>query len=506
MISNDNKIKSCSEKKSVFNKTDLIKYLYIFCLALIFIFAIYIRISRNLDIRPLWHDEAPIALTVMKNNILTMFYNIEEAQKAPFLFWIGIKLSGILFGYRELSLRILPLTSSILSLFIFYIFSKKFLNNKISIITANLLFALNYQLIYFSQELKQYSSDVLLFMCALLFFSSFACKNSDKKNTIYICLFGIFLILSSFPACFVITAFVFYKLFNLQKDEIKNFIISILVVFIFALLYYFCFLNNLYSSEITNQFNYWQDGFLSLNNNILYILKNIYLYNFFPCRNYILGLLLFFIGLIIIAKEKKPINNLLIISIIIVFLASAMHLYPLYNRVQVYLIPVFIICILKITDIQKLRLQYKILIFTILIINFLSILNCIYLQEINKKNIFETWNGRETLKFIKDNFKENDTLLVNIKSKGQYEYYSKYYNFKPKKVLFYDLGEKTQQECEEYFNNLETNKSYWFLIAKPAKDSNEKEYLINWKSKAKNVKTKYEYIRRKSYVLKIEII
>ena len=204
------------------------------------------------------------------------------------------------------------------------------------------------------------------------------------------------------------------------------------------------------------------------------------------------------------AKEKNSINRILIISLFIAVAASFLGLYPLYKRIQIYLIPVFIIFILKVCDIKKIKQQYLLVLFSIILLNFAPILNLKYMEQINSKDVFEKWNGRETLKVIQDNFKDGDTLLVNYQSKSQYEYYSKYLNFNPENIIIYDFSNKTKDEFFDYLNNLENNKDYWFLNIITSFDNQERDYLIDWKSNTKNVITKYEYIIRRSYVVKIE--
>ncbi len=484
------------------NGIDITKYIYIICIVIIFVAGIYLRYAVYMDARPLWHDEAPVALNVMNNNIFSLLNNTLDKQKAPFLFWICVKFSGILFGYKELSLRIFPFVCSILSIFVFYIFSKKFLKNKIAIVIANVLFAINYQLLYFAQELKQYSSDILLFMVSILFFSGLANKSFDKKHTVYFLMFSIFIILSSFPACFVLAAFVIYKFFNLKKDEIKYFFISLVTVLTAALVYYYFFLYSLYTFELENEYNYWSVGFITIRNS-LENFKKIYIYNFHN-HTYILGYILFLAGFILILKERKKSGIILIISLFVVITASALSLYPLYHRVQTYLIPVFIVVILKIADQSRINSIPFLLGISLVMLHFAPLFNKIYIQEINVRNLFEKWNGREIIKLLKENYDKTDTIFVNYVSKNEFEYYSRYYNFYADAVYYYDFENKPKEEFEKFADNLISNKKYWFINIYTDLNNNENIYLVKWKENNKNLKIEHEYKIKKSYIIKIE--
>ena len=82
---------------------------------------------------------------------------------APPLFLACVKFLISVFGKSDIVFRFLPFLSSILSVFVFYKLSKTFLKSKAAIILANFLFAVNFSLIFYGSEFKQYSTDVLVF-------------------------------------------------------------------------------------------------------------------------------------------------------------------------------------------------------------------------------------------------------------------------------------------------------------------------------------------------------
>jgi uncharacterized membrane protein len=82
-----------------------------------------------------------------------------EKQTSPLAFLIVEKLVTQIFGSSEYALRFFPLVCSIVSLFLFYNITKRLLSPR-GISLALTLFAVSWPLIYYSSELKQYSSDV----------------------------------------------------------------------------------------------------------------------------------------------------------------------------------------------------------------------------------------------------------------------------------------------------------------------------------------------------------
>lgn len=454
-----------------------------------------------MDARPFWHDETPVALTIINNNFLDMFYNIVDFQKAPLLFWSMLKVSCSLFGNNELTLRLFPFISSVISIFIFYFFSKELLNKKYSIVIANILFGINYQLLYFSQELKQYSSDVLFFLIALIIFPCFLRSELNFKKMLLCILFSMFLILSSFPACFVIAGFIGIKIFNLRKTELKNFIIYIILIALLGLWYYIKFLSETYNHEIEYLSTYWESGFITLSNAVN-VFENLYMYFFKPNFIFLSFAILSLYGSYLVFKEKNMINRLLGLTLLFVILASALSFYPLCIRVAVYLIPVFIILSIKPFDeISDKKIKNTVIIF-LFFLSFSGYFNNIYYSQFMEKDVFTLWDGKETLKYIKENYEENDVILINEMSKRDYEYYSDYLGFLPDNIEVYDYRNKSKQEFFEYIENLDGTKKYWFYSIFAGDGNNEQLWLKEWKNKNYN-KVIDEYKKEKSYILKI---
>ena len=126
------------------------KYVYYILLGIICFAGLALRIKAFVAGRPLWHDECSLALNIFdNNNIFAYFKPLNYTQAAPPLFMIATKIITNIFGINEYTLRFIPLLSGILSIPAFYILSRRFISNIWVILIANLLFAINYQLIYY---------------------------------------------------------------------------------------------------------------------------------------------------------------------------------------------------------------------------------------------------------------------------------------------------------------------------------------------------------------------
>src|SRR5574344_42081 len=104
-------------------------YFYIILL-FIFLIAIVLRLKTFLIGRPLWHDECSLSLSIVDRTFGGIFLPLEQSQKAPIGFMLISKLVTSILGIKEFSLRLLPFLSGIVSILIFYLFSKKILYSK----------------------------------------------------------------------------------------------------------------------------------------------------------------------------------------------------------------------------------------------------------------------------------------------------------------------------------------------------------------------------------------
>src|SRR6185295_2550806 len=116
----------------------------------------------------LWVDEAAVARNVLDRGVVQLLGRLDYGQVAPPGFLLGVKLSAALFGGSEYALRLVPLFAGLAGLFLFYFVAREILR-PVGTIVATVLFSLAVPLIFFSANLKQYSSDVAVTLLVLAF-------------------------------------------------------------------------------------------------------------------------------------------------------------------------------------------------------------------------------------------------------------------------------------------------------------------------------------------------
>src|SRR5215207_11463259 len=68
-----------------------------------------LRLRQYLTGRSLWSDEAMLALNIVNRNVSGLFKPLDYDQGAPIGFLLVEKISHLLFGRNEYSLRLFPL-------------------------------------------------------------------------------------------------------------------------------------------------------------------------------------------------------------------------------------------------------------------------------------------------------------------------------------------------------------------------------------------------------------
>jgi hypothetical protein len=128
--------------------------------------------------RSLWMDEAYLSLNILHRSFAGLCRVLDYHQGAPVGFLLLEKSAVRLWGGSEYVLRLLPLLAGIASVLLFFRLASKILPAK-AIPVATGLVAISPSLIYYSSEVKQYSSDVAIAL--LLYYLTIEGTKSEWK-------------------------------------------------------------------------------------------------------------------------------------------------------------------------------------------------------------------------------------------------------------------------------------------------------------------------------------
>ncbi len=195
---------------------------FYFVIILLFILGISLRAFAYLNPKSFWYDECMLFRNIDVLSYSHMFGNLTYQQTAPSLFLVIEKFIYDTFGIKELVLRFFPFLCSLISVPVFYFFSKIFLKEKLTLLAANFLFCLNLRLIHYGCEFKQYSTDVLCFMILFILLNKLTIKDFDNKKFIYYSIITVFFPLMSMPSYFVIAGWIMTELITYRGKYLIN--------------------------------------------------------------------------------------------------------------------------------------------------------------------------------------------------------------------------------------------------------------------------------------------
>jgi hypothetical protein len=127
---------------------------------------VLLRVLQYWPERPFSHDEAALAVNLAQRSYGQLLQPLDFNQGAPVGFLFLQRSIYVTLGGSEHALRLVPFLCGIAALLVFPGVARQYVGANAALI-AVVLFALGRPLIYYSAELKQYASDVLLALLLL---------------------------------------------------------------------------------------------------------------------------------------------------------------------------------------------------------------------------------------------------------------------------------------------------------------------------------------------------
>jgi len=322
----------------------------------IFFSLLYITILIGLSLpiyqyffnRSLWIDEAALALNIINRDFIELLQPLDYKQVAPIGFLYIEKLMTIFVGKNEFALRLFPLISHMASIILLYIVTMKLSKNRIISLLTLALFSVDFILIRYATEVKQYSSDVLISL--IILYSTISLSFDNRKSIIIYSLVGAISIWFSNASIVILAVSALYIWYSKIYIE-KNY--KIMIVFVIwglsFIIYYYLFILDHPSSQFMK--SYWKTAFLPTNplsHNFYHFLhikiEAIFRYILRIEGNWIIPWGIFILGIILLIKSKKiKIVYFAIMPIVIHLFLSSLKLYPFETRLLLYISPMLII-------------------------------------------------------------------------------------------------------------------------------------------------------------------
>ncbi len=459
---------------------------------ILFLLGIFFRLYQFFLNRSLWLDEAMLTLNIINRNYLELLKPLKYNQGAPLLFLFIQKSLVYILGDSEYVLRLFPLIASILVLILTYYVARKYFGNQIALICL-LLCVFSEKLIYYSSEVKQYSSDVSSVLIVLFFAYDCLVDKPDKRSFQLLGLFGTIAIWLSHPSIFFICSIslslIIYFLFVNKQINYRKYTAFIIFTWgISYLLIYFISAKSLLSNNIL--LSYWKNEFVPIPpwENLGWFKTN-FLSNlrdpFGIYTNLVFLIPILFLGAYHIYKTRHLYIFLFILPIVIVYIGSGMHIYPIGGRLILFLNPILYIYIANgiiyfYRQIKSLKYNF---VFKIMI--FFALIYILFLPIKNSINMI-----------IKPDFKENmRPIMSELFNSSDKSYIYVYYSAAPSFLYYtrnlgldesmYLVGSRNRNNPEEYLKEirkLSDNKKVWLVFSHNCSwcKVNEETYILTF--------------------------
>ena len=444
----------------------------------------WLRLAQYLFDRSLWLDESMLSVNIVGKSFYELLGPLDYHQGAPLGFLMIEKASVQILGNSEYALRLFPLISGIISLFLYYGLAKQTLTVKMVPIALG-LFAISGPLIYYSSETKQYSSDVAIAIC--LFSAGIYCSSHTLTpwRALALGLLGAASIWFSHPSMFVLAGIgIALSVFCLAKREWSKIRLISIAYSLWALSFVACYVVSLRSlSENKNLLNYWASNFVpwpvvSLST-IDWFIGTFFGTFEYPVGGELSGLaaLLFLIGGIALFFNKRDQFLILILPVFITLVASGLHKYPFSGRLILFLVPVLIIFIARGAELIQLKIKADTPLVAWCLIGFLFFHPLIYSTYHLIKPVVRT-EIKPVMNYIKEHRRTEDALYVYHWSIPAFRYYAPRLGLDTMSRVMGAYGDSNWHNYENDIDRLRSYRRVWLLFSNSRTQSGEDEEKI----------------------------
>ena len=162
-----------------------------------------LRLRQYVSARCLWIDEVFVAMNIEGATFAELTGPLVFNQAAPLMFLMTQKLATLGWGTSEGALRLLPLSAGVAALLVFVRFARALLPPSF-VCFCTALFACSDVLVYFSNEAKQYSLDLLVAVVLLHLGVTWQARSLSWREAAGAASIGALAIMASFGTPFVL--------------------------------------------------------------------------------------------------------------------------------------------------------------------------------------------------------------------------------------------------------------------------------------------------------------
>ncbi len=441
-----------------------------------------IRLAAFASDRPLWLDEAMIALNLCDRDFTQLFEPLDRNQTGPVAFLLAGKVCVLAFGPTEHALRLPSLIGSLLGLVAFAIAAVRILPPWPARL-AVLLFAVSPTVVNYAAEVKQYSTDAattagLLALCAPLL------RALTRGRLIAAGIGGVAAVWVAHPAVFVLAAVgvvLFVQAVRRKRHRTALVVVGLAWVASFAVVYWVNVrhgANNQYLAE------YWAGYFLEPSPSALPWLSVQWVDLFrsvggyggtiFPAAG--LAAVLALVGVVVLWKDGRRVElSVLLGTFAFTLLASLLHKYPFVGRLLLFLVPVAVLLVAHGTLAVAVAIWGRSRLAAVLVVA--AVVYSPAVEVLHQTRYpFREEDVPAALRFVRDHWQPGDRIYVyngtsDVGAGPAFEFYTRPDRFPPGAVILGGVHRQDPRGYQAEVNELAaTPGRVWVLFAHQHQD------------------------------------
>lgn len=459
------------------------------------VFGVLVRLVQYLHRRSLWEDEANLALNIVNRSYLELLKPLDYNQAAPPLFlWIE-KAAVQIFGNNEYALRLFPFICGILALVGFYQLSRRY-TTALAAPIAVILFACLKYILYYSNEVKQYSSDLMVSVMLCLLLIPLRHQILSRQQMLGLGLLGAAFIWLSHPAIFVMVGievgYFLVAAYPQRRDLLLNRLPLYLIWLLsFAALYALTIQGTLENQTLTES---WIERYPRSPLDIVWLLDAFgrFFYNPLGFLGIADGIAIvpFVLGCIAYYHRDRLLLLAILAPIVTTLIAACLKQYPFRERLIIFLTPLVILIIAQgIASLFTLSKRWRKpgFFFGTLLLSALIIPPCLRASNliVYPTHIEEI---RPVLAYVKLQQQPSDQLYIYRSGLNQFIYYAptlgySAYQYRLGESLLAEGGSKRPQiskqgvkQFKREVKSLKAGSRIWFVFCR-ASDLEEQAFL-----------------------------
>lgn len=438
---------------------------------IIICFGIVLRLAQYFSNRSLWYDESRLALNIIYRSFPELLQPLDYNQGAPPGFLFVEKAAVELFGNSEYALRLFPFLSGIVSLLLFHRVAKRYLKPE-AIPAALGLFAISGPLIYYSSEVKQYSSDVAVALLLYWLAHRIQAKRLTFPRLALFAGVGAAAIWFSHPSVFILAgvgaSLTLFSLIRQKWGHIGRLSAAYSLWVLSFLACYLVSLRSISSNEVL--LGYWSGSYMPFPPSSLSDYE-WFMTAFFGVFENPGGLslsgvaaLAFIVGCISMHLNKRWRFFALASPVLFALLASGVDWYPFSGRLLLFIVPSLLLLIAEgVGQVKEMTEPNwgKITIALVVLLFFHPVFYASY--HLLKPRTHE--EIRPVIAYLKAHHQHGDLVYLYYASEGAFRYYSERYGFEDDDYI---VGIESRDDWRNYMKELDRLRGHnrvWILFS-----------------------------------------